>query len=250
MSILNRVRENKVTLEASIKDSTGASFINSSGLYRTKIESAFVTESENGAIGIFIRYGGDVMHEDTLWLTNRDGDTYYTKGGKDFPMMGYVDAKRLNFLLAGEMVDSITKLETENRLIKHFKLADDLENEGKKKRVEDTIEAEVLTQWIGKEVDILVQMKQKEGWDKDSKKPSGVGAVTKDGEPITEVDIIGYFNQDGQTASEAFKGEEGKALTKGLERIEKTPIRMFKAKGATKPSSSTAPKTPARPRVF
>ena len=106
-------------------------------------------------------------------------------------MMGYVDAKRLNFLLAGEMVDSITKLETENRLIKHFKLADDLENEGKKKRVEDTIEAEVLTQWIGKEVDILVQMKQKEGWDKDTKKPSGVGAVTKDGEPITEVDIIG-----------------------------------------------------------
>ena len=101
-------------------------------------------------VGIFIRYGGDVMHEDTLWLTNRDGDTYYTKNGKDFPMMGYVDAKRLNFLLAGEMVDSITKLETENRLIKHFKLADDPENEGKKKRVEDTIEAEVLTQWIGK----------------------------------------------------------------------------------------------------
>ena len=93
-------------------------------------------------------------------------------------------------------------------------------------------------------------MKQKEGWDKDSKKPNGMGAVTKDGEPITEVDIIGYFNQDGQSASEAFKGEEGKALEKGLARIEKTPIRMFKAKGATKPSSSTAPKAPARPRVF
>ena len=38
MSILNRVRENKVTLEASIKDSTGSSFINTSGLYRTVVE--------------------------------------------------------------------------------------------------------------------------------------------------------------------------------------------------------------------
>ena len=52
MSILSRVKENQVTLEASIKDSSGASFINDSGLYDMVIEKAFVMESENGSIEI------------------------------------------------------------------------------------------------------------------------------------------------------------------------------------------------------
>ena len=97
MSILSRVKENQVTLEASIKDSSGASFINDSGLYDMVIEKAFVMESEKGSIGIYVGYKGEAQLEDTVWLTNQQGETFYNKGGKDFPMLGYVDAKRINY---------------------------------------------------------------------------------------------------------------------------------------------------------
>ena len=257
MSILSRVKENQVTLEASIKDSSGASFINDSGLYDMVIEKAFVMESEKGSIGIYVGYKGEAQLEDTIWLTNQQGETFYNKGGKDFPMLGYVDAKRINYLLTGEMIDSITKLATEQRLIKHFKYAENPEDkEGKKVKVETTEEKEVLTEWIGKSISLLIQMEQKEGWDKDTKSNSGRGAETKEGEPITEPKIIGYFNEEGKSASEAFGDKEPVALAKGLERIAKTPIKMFKAKGATKPSaaksnaSSGAKAMPPKPSIF
>lgn len=256
MSILSRVKENQVTLEASIKDSSGASFINESGLYDMVIEKAFVMESDGGSIGIYVGYKGDAQLEDTIWLTNKQGETFYNKGGKDFPMLGYVDAKRINYLLTGEMIDSITKLSTEQRLIKHFKYTDNPDEEGKKVKVETTEEKEVLTEWIGKSISLLIQMEQKEGWDKDTKSNSGKGAETKEGEPITEPKIIGYFNEEGKSASEAFGDKEPVALAKGLERIAKTPIKMFKAKGATKPSatktntSGGAKAMPPKPSIF
>ena len=257
MSILSRVKENQVTLEASIKDSSGASFINDSGLYDMVIEKAFVMESEKGSIGIYVGYKGEAQLEDTIWLTNQQGETFYNKGGKDFPLLGYVDAKRINYLLTGEMIDSITKLSTEQRLIKHFKYAENPEDkEGKKVKVETTEEKEVLTEWIGKSISLLIQMEQKEGWDKDTKSNSGKGAETKEGEPITEPKIIGYFNEEGKSASEALGDKEPVALAKGLERIAKTPIKMFKAKGATKPNtsksnaSSGAKAMPPKPSIF
>jgi hypothetical protein len=252
-TLLGLLKEKAGVSDLELKDSSGSMFINDSGVYTVEIEKAFLMQSEGGAIGIYISYKGDVAHEETLWVTNKEQETFYNKNGKDYPMVGYVDAKKINYLLTGEMIDSLRKLATENRLVKHFKYVEDPENEGKKKKVENQIEAEVLIDWIGKESKILVQMVQKEGWDKQTRKPSGVGAVTKDGEPITEATIIDRFNIDNLTATESFKGTESVMYAKGLARIEKAPIRLFKPKGSPKANTkttSTGVKVPAKPVIF
>lgn len=247
MSILGKLVETKAVTETELKDFSGnGGFINDSGVYDMKIEKAFLTESTNGAIGIFVGYSGDATFEETLWITNRDKLTYYSRDGKDFAMPSYIIAKKMNYIMTGSMVSSLTELKIENRLVKHFKYAEDPENEGKKKRVDDTIEAEVLTEWIGKSVKLLMQMVQKEGWDKTTKKNNGQGAVTKDGEPITDPVVIDVFSEEGKTASEILDGKDAVAMEKGIERITKTPIRMFKAK---KPAGGGAAKTPSKPQV-
>lgn len=252
MSILGRVKENNAVTEAEIKDYTGGGFINESGVYNMKIEKAFARVSDGGAIGIVIQYGGDAMLENTMWITNKEGLTYFNKNGKDMPMPAYVDAKKLNYLLTGEMFKSITEIKTEQRVIKWYKYADDPSDESKKKKVDIELEAEVLVDWIGKEVKLLIQMVQKEGWDKDAKKPNGQGAVTKEGEPITEPTIIDMFGLDNRTATETFKDKVSEVYEKGLARIEKSPIRMFKAKKVTSTpkSSTTSSKQPVKPNVF
>jgi hypothetical protein len=253
MSILNKLVENKAVTETALKDFSGnGGFINESGVYDMKIEKAFLLESDGGAIGVFIGFNGDAMFEETLWIANRDKLTYFTKDGKDFAMPAYIDTKKINYLVTGVMIDSLTSLKTEQRLIKHFKYVEDPENEGKKKRVDNQIEAEVLADWIGKDIKLLMQMVQKEGWDKDAKKPNGVGALTKEGVPVTDPVVIDIYGADGRTASETMDDKPSEMLAKGLARIEKTPIRMFKPKkptGAKVPTSASKP-APSKPSIF
>lgn len=254
MSILSKIIENQQTLNVELKDASGSKFINNSGVYELTVEKAFAIQSSGGAIGITVSFIGDASYEHTFWITNKEGKTYYSMNGKDMALPGYIETKKLNYLLTENMLTSVADIKTENRIIKWYKYVDDVENEGKKKKVDANIEAEVLVDWIGKKAKFLFQMVQKEGWDKDTQKGSGIGAVTKDGEPITEPTIIDMFNLDNKTASESFANKESVAYAKGLERIEKTPIRFFKAKQESKPTSSSNSKvntgTVPKPNIF
>lgn len=255
-SILSKLIETQEVSSQEVKDYSGSSFIKESGEYNFTIKKAFVTESKNGAIGIVTEFEGDAILEETFWITNADKETYYERNGKKFPMPSYVDVKKLNYVCTGEMLTELSAIKTEQRLIKHYKYVDDPENEGKKKRVDDNIEADTLVDWIGKEVKLTIQMVQKEGWDKQAKKPNGQGAVTKEGEPITDPVIIGFFNTDGFSAVESYKkAEKAEQLDKDLKRLEKAPIRMFKPKkpkqsGAKSSTGTKSASAPTRPNVF
>jgi hypothetical protein len=65
-----------------------------------------------------------------------------------------------------------------------------------------------------------------------------------------------HFNEEGKTAGEVLGDREPTELNRLLERIAKTPIKIFKAKSATKPSaaksnaSSGAKAMPPKPSIF
>ena len=255
MSILSKLRESSQVNQAEdIKDYSGSSFINESGVYDYEIKKAFLVEAKSGSIGIYIQYGGEVNHEETIYVSNKEGQTYFTRNGKEQSLPSYVQAKKMNYLFTGAFVKSLAEMSIEERIIKHYEWVEDPEDEEKKKKVDKEITAEVLVDWIGKTGKISVQMCEKEKQVKQGEKYVGTGEVSadKDGKPYLEVSILNFFNDDSKTASEMLNEKDATQMDKDIQRIEKAPVRLFKKKGAKKPSKATsgASSAPKRPNVF
>ena len=256
-SLLSKLKDSTTTVDAvaELADYNGGGFLKDSGVYKETITKAFLIESKNGAIGVYIQYGGEAQHEETVYISNRDGETFYTKNGKDSPMPSYVDMKKLNYILTGEMITSASQFKVEERIVKHYAWVEDPENDGKNKKVDSEITAEVLVDWIGKDIILSVQMCEKEKNEKKDGKyiKTGVRAEDKDGNPYLEVAILNYYNAEtNKTASETLNEKESAQLAKDETRIEKSPIRVFKAKkprGGSKPSAKSSA-APSKPNVF
>ena len=260
MSILSRLQAQtqEVDTAKEMADYNGSGFIKDSGFYKETIKKAFVGESEGGAVFIYVQFEGEGMHEDTMYISNKEGQLFYERNGKQFPMPSYVDVKKINYLLTGEMITTPTQIKTEERIIKHYKWIEDPENDGKKIKSEIELTAEVLVDWIGKEITIGIQMAEKEASKKvgDKYVKQGVRAENKDGEPYLEVTIINYYgSDDNKTASEKLGEKESAQYAKDEIRIEKSPVKMFKAKKPksgtnAKGSTSSASNAPKKPNVF
>ena len=256
-SILNKLRDSSaVDTSKDLEDFKGAGgFVKESGVYDCVINKAFLIEASSGAIGIYLNLGGEAQFETTEYISTRELKTYYSKNGKDFSLPSYIFAKKLNYLATGDVINSITDFKAENRLVKHYKLVEDPDNESKKKRVDSDLEAEVLTEWIGKEIKVAFQMCEKEKQIKQGDKYVSTGEIVtdKEGNPYLEPQIIDIFNVDGFTASELVENKPSETLAKVETRLEKNPVRKFRAKkpksGASKPSTSGS-KPVARPSVF
>ena len=244
MSILKLLVESNSVDSTDIKDYSGVSFINTSGMYELKVKRAWAIESKGGAIGIHIEYEGEGLLEQDIYVTNKDKQTFFNKNGKDVAMPGYVDMKKLNYVLTGQFLTSLTQLETESRIVKTTEWKD---IDGTKEKVEIEKEVDFLVSWQGKEVVVGIQMKEKEEQVKQGDKYIGSGKVAadKDGKPYLEIDVIGYYNTNTkQTANEMKNDKEATQFDKDKDRLINTPIRALKLNKPTSNSSSasTAPK--------
>lgn len=254
-NLLNKLRESKKSTQAEeIKDYSGSTFISKSGAYDFEVKKAFLVEAASGAIGVYIELGGEVNYDETFWVSNREGQTYFEKNGKEFANPSYVQIKKINYLFTDDFVDSLTKLNVEERIVKHFEWVEDPENDGKKKKIDKEITAEVLVDWIGKTGKLTAQMAEKEHQTKQGDKYIGTGkrAEDKDGNPYLEVKIINFFNDESKTASEKLNEKESEQFNKDLARLEKAPVRLFKPKGAKKTTSSNSGSSsaPKKPVIF
>lgn len=256
MSILKKLRDSSTAdTSKDLEDYSGGGFVKESGVYDVVINKAFLVEAGSGAIGIYLNYGGDIMFEETMYISKANGETFYEKNGKEFSMPSYILAKKMNYLLTGTFVSSAAEFKVEERLVKHYKLVEDPENEGKKKRVESEIQAEVLTEWINQPMKLAIQMAEQEKREQKDDKWVGTGEVSadKDGNPYLEANPIDVFSHNGYSANELVKESEPVALAKTIERLEKTPIRKLKAKkpkaGGSKPSDGSTANKP-KPSVF
>lgn len=243
MSIISKLVESSTVDANNVEDYNGGGFINESGIYELTIKRAWTIESANGAIGIHVEFTGEGSLEQDIWMTNRDGQTYYNRNGKDVAMAGYVQMKKLNYVATGNFLTSLSQLNVSQQLVKTFDRVDDPENEGKKKRVEVEKEVEYITDWAGKELKVGIQMKEKEDSVKQGDKYVGTGkrAEDKDGNPYLEVDIIGFYDiNTNKTANELKSDKPAEQIEKDKTRLEKAPIRVFKAKKGNTSSKSSS----------
>ena len=161
-------------------------------------------------------------------------------------MAGYVQMKKLNYILTGNFLTSLSQLHTEERVVKANEWKD-VDWTKTKVEVEKTVD--YLTSWVGKEVIASIQMKEKEAQELKGDKYVGTGkrAEDKDGNPYLDLEILNFFNKETkQSASEMKSESEAKQLDKDIERLAKSPIRVLKA--SNKPSATTsAPKAVTKP---
>lgn len=255
-SLISQIVESSKVDSSNVADYSGVSYIKESGIYSLKIKRAWVIESAKGALGIHTEFEGEAMLEYDFWITNQDKQTFYTKNGKDSPMPSYVDMKKLNYVVTGNFLTSLSQLNVSNQLVKTFEYITDPEDETKKKKVEVEKEVEYILDWKDKEVDVAIQMAEKEASTKQGDKYVGTGkrAEDKDGKPYLEVNIIGFYNPETkQTANEMKREIEAQQINKDKERLEKVPVRLFKPKGS-KPSNTSSStggtSAPKKPQVF
>lgn len=242
MSVLKKLQESQTVDNSNVDDYSGSVFVKESGFYVDKVKRAWAIESKSGAIGIHIEFEGEGMLEQDIWMTNKEGQTFYNKNGKDMAMAGYVQMKKLNYVLTGEFLTSLANLSTTQKVVKYHEWIEDPDNEGKRKKVDKEIEVDYIDDWTGKDVILGIQMKEKEEQVKQDGKYVGTGkrAEDKDGNPYLDVDVIGYYNAETkQTANEMKNDKESEQYAKDEARIEKSPIRVFKPKGAKKPTKTS-----------
>ena len=234
MSIFAKLKEQQIgSTEEQFKDLGGASFISESGVYSLNIKRAWAIESKGGAIGIHVEFGGDHMLDMDIYMTNKEGETYYVApDGKSRNMKGYLDVKKINYIATGKLLASLADIPTAERIVKAKVLTET--PDGTYERVEKEIKVDYLIEWDSKPITICVQ--QVEALDKEKNL-----VIKKDGSVATNLELVNVYNSNGFSASELFKGEqEPKALEKDLERVTKTPIKKAKqSKSASSGATAT-----------
>lgn len=115
MSIFNKLDTNSME---EVTDFTGGSSTSPSNIYKAKIKSAYEGVSPKGAA--FIRYAFDLEGKEfseTVYVTSRDGNPYYVKDGKKFPLPGYSRANAIAMMVTGK---ELSEQRTETKVVKAY----------------------------------------------------------------------------------------------------------------------------------
>lgn len=120
-----------------VKDTVGGGYsVIPSGVYDVTIKFAYTGQSKHGAKSITFGFdvGGREITE-TMYVTNRNKETFYTKDGKKYPLPAYTTANDISRLaLKGKQ---ITELKTEEKVLELY----DFDTRGKKKTAVDCLTA-------------------------------------------------------------------------------------------------------------
>jgi hypothetical protein len=88
------------------------------GAYDAKVDVAYVTTSSGGAKALnFIFKVGDQNHRETVYVTNRKGEVFYTKDGKKHALPGYSLVNALCKLAIGK---ELSALSFEKKIVKIY----------------------------------------------------------------------------------------------------------------------------------
>jgi len=239
MSILkNAIESQGVDSNKDLEDVVGG-FINTSGIHDVEIRRAYAIEAESGSIGIRMEFTG---LEYDMYVTTKEKKTYYTKDGKDFSLPSYSLFKKIHYIATGDIISGLANVTTSERLINVSEWVDK-----ERKDIEKTVE--YLDDLAGKSMKIAVQMEEQEGYE--DGKPTGKVSANKDGKPYLRANIIRVYNDDGFTATEIMgEATETKALNSDTRRLEKNPIKLFKAKAPKKSSGGSNSGGVKKPVIF
>lgn len=104
-------------------DSLGGRQLLPTGIYQCMIAAAFLGESSGGAVNLTLALktktesGAEVEHKETIYFTNKNKETYYTKDGERHALPGYQTVESLVFIITGK---TIQELSTEDKVIQQY----------------------------------------------------------------------------------------------------------------------------------
>lgn len=131
-----------------VKDSVGGSYAPmQSGVYDATIKYAYTGEAKSGAKSITFCFDVDGReHTETMYVTNRNKQTFYTKDGKNYPLPSFTTANDIARLaLKGKQITALT---TQEKILELY----DYESRGKKKTAVD-----VFTDLMGQKVKLGIK---------------------------------------------------------------------------------------------
>lgn len=175
-------------------DRLGGQQLFNSDVYLATIKGAYLDKSSGGSLGAFLSFEIDGKQlRYTQYLTNKQGENFYTKDGKNFMMMGYLAIDALMQLVAEYPLEDAV---TEDKIVKIWD--NDL-----KKEVPQT--REVFVDLLDKQVKIAVLRQIV-----DVTKKGDDGKYHPNGETKEENECVKFFHAEtDQTLKEAMDGIEG-----------------------------------------
>lgn len=140
-----------LTKDASIQDETdtlgggGTSGPVESGLYKVVIETAYISTSTGGAMGLVLQFKTEAANivRQTMWMTSgkaKGGTNYYMRGDEKFYLPGFLHADSLAHIITGK---NINELDTETKVIGLYDFA---------ARKEVPTKVEMVMELVGKAV--------------------------------------------------------------------------------------------------
>jgi hypothetical protein len=200
-----------------------------SNIYKATLGVCYVGKSSGGATSITIAYkAGDKEHTETFYITNRKGEPFYTREGKQYPLPGYSKVNAILTLATGKGISEQT---TSTRTIKKYNF-----DAGK----QINTEVEALTDAIDTELALgIVQFKENK-----RKNVNGEYVDTADAKTGNEIDVA--FNLQGFTFVEAKGGLDTPAfLPKWKDKHVGNIVDRYKPVAGASAAGTGAASTPA-----
>lgn len=128
------------------EDRLGGQQLFDTAVYPAKIKMAYLRASDKGAIGLVLHLGleGGKEYTQTIYFTNKDGQTFYVKDGKQSNMPGFNQVNSLCMVAVGK---ALTALKPEERLqkVRNFK-----------EKKDENLKVDVLVELLDKDVNVAI----------------------------------------------------------------------------------------------
>ena len=238
MSLLKSFVKATNATESIERDSLGGGYILPSDIYMLNVETAFLQPAASGAVGVVLRFKtkeGNKDYRETIYITNRNGETFYVKDGQQHLLPGYLMIDTLCQMVTGN------SLENQNTELRSLKVYDP------ELQKEVPAEREVLVDLQGGAVYAGI-IKSIE----DKSKKDAAGKYVPTGETREANSISKFFHSESkQTLAEAIAGTDSKFFTDWLTKFKDQVVNNAKgvaggnAPGKTPalPANATAPTT-------
>lgn len=231
MSLLNSFVKATNAAESVERDSLGGGYILPSDIYMLTVETAFLQPATSGAVGVVLRFKtkeGGKDYRETVYITNRKGETFYVKDGQQHLLPGYLMIDTLCQMVTG---NSLEKQNTELRTVKVY---------DPELQKEIPAEREVLVDLQGGLVYAGI-IKSVE----DKTKKDASGAYVPTGETREANSISKFFHSESkQTLAEAIAGTDSKFFADWLTKYKDQVINNAKGVASGAPQGKV-PATPA-----
>lgn len=212
------------------KDVVGGYSLLPTDVYKATIKMAYLGKSKNGANFVtLILNTPEQEHKETIYITNRNEEVYYTKQGVKHYLPGFVIIDELCLLVTGR---SLSEMETEQKHVKVYNYDTNRE---------EPTEVPVLVELLNAKLEVAIT---EEKFFKQEKGASGEYEDTD--EEVSRNTITKFLSDDGFTINELIdEVEEPDYKPKWLARNQGQVYDRTKKKKKNAPSTGT-PKAPKK----